>query len=263
MKSGARTSRWAIYLNIPYQCSISFNRVDFHPVDVHYHNKGISIVGKYFKKINPEKCDQTKSLRETLKNIHPSLKEICGNITIPEDDGKMLISAIQSKKSLYGASDASLKNGRATHAWIISSGNINDIEHPLMHISGSGSVHGATHYLSLSRGELQGITALTIIAKVIMEYFSSRIPSTFVCDNTGVIKRASQGNISSLKSQRAVNIDLYLTHKELKKDMDIKLEWIKGHSDEKGWSTIQDLENQRLSRDQIYNVWCDHMAEVQ
>lgn len=36
-----------------------------------------------------------------------------------------------------------------------------------------------------------------------------------ICDNTGVIKKASQGNFSSLHGQRDANIDLYLTQQDM------------------------------------------------
>ena len=36
--------------------------------------------------------------------------------------------------------------------------------------------------------------------------------------------------------------------------------WVKSHSDKKPWKSIEDLKNQGLSRDQIYNVWYDYIA---
>jgi hypothetical protein len=49
---------------------------------------------------------------------------------------------VHSSGSLFGVSDASFKNGRAAHAWIISSGKVDDISNPLLNISGNGMVHG-------------------------------------------------------------------------------------------------------------------------
>ncbi len=37
--------------------------------------------------------------------------------------------------------------------------------------------------------------------------------------------------------------------------------WIRGHADKKPWKDLSDLRNQDLSRDEIYNVWCNHMAQ--
>lgn len=59
-------------------------------------------------------------------------------------------------------SDASFNDGRAAHAWILSSGDVDDIENQIMNISGHGSVNGYSPYLSSSRGELTGITIVTV-----------------------------------------------------------------------------------------------------
>jgi hypothetical protein len=40
----------------------------------------------------------------------------------------------------------------------------------------------------------------------------------------------------------------------------ISYSWVKGHSESGQWSTISDLQSQQLSRDQIYNIWCDKTA---
>jgi hypothetical protein len=128
-----------------------------------------------------------------------------------------------------------------------------------MSITGSGPVHGALMYLSSSRGELQGITALTVITKFFLEFFNTTCKATFICDNSGVIK--TETSFSSLKSQRDTNVDLYLTHRSFRRGFDINLEWVRSHSDSKPWTSIKVLQEQQLSRDQIYNVWCDRMAE--
>jgi len=68
-----------------------------------------------------------------------------------------LLSKIKNNSlGIFGASDASLKDDQASHAWIFSSGDIDDISDPLLHIRGSGPVHGYPPYLSSTRGELQG-----------------------------------------------------------------------------------------------------------
>jgi hypothetical protein len=156
-----------------------------------------------------------------------------------------------------------LKDDRATHAWILSSGNIRDIENPLLHILGAGTVHGAPQYLSSSRGELQGMPALSIVMRLFMEFYSIKPKPTFICDNSGVIKITSHGRFSSLRSQRDANMDLYPTQWQIQHSVQISMEWVKGHSEKKDWKSIQDLEDQQLTIDQIYNVWCDHMAETQ
>jgi hypothetical protein len=79
---------------------------------------GIPIVGnmKYPEPISLIEAPVT--LREAFSQLDPALQHICSNITFPHDDGLQLIKSIKSKKSsLYGSSDASLKQGRASHAW--------------------------------------------------------------------------------------------------------------------------------------------------
>jgi hypothetical protein len=66
-------------------------------------------------------------LAEAFSYLPASLQHICGYIHMPPDNGKAIIEAISSRDSiLFGASDASLKDGSVTHAWILSSGQIDD-----------------------------------------------------------------------------------------------------------------------------------------
>ena len=58
-------------------------------------------------------------------------------------------------------------------------------------------------------------------------------------------------------------MDLYLTQRQIQHNVQINMEWVKGHSEKKDWKMIQDLEDQQLTRDRIYNVWCDRRAETQ
>ena len=74
--------------------------------------------------------------------LHPALRETCETIQFPPDNGCALMDEVHSSGSLFGVSDASFKNGRAAHAWIISSGKVDDISNPLLNISGNGMVHG-------------------------------------------------------------------------------------------------------------------------
>jgi hypothetical protein len=261
LKMPTQNSRQIIYLNVPYLSSIPFNTEDFYPVETHSHNKGISVLGQWIMPQYNNTSTTKRALSPVIHDLHPSLHQICGEIRIPPDNGEALISKICSANFLFGSRDAPQKDNRATHAWILSSGNASDIDYPLFNISGSGPVHGAPLHLSSSRGELQGLTALTIVAKCFLEYFAMRCNTTFICDNSSIIKKGSEQTFHSLKSQRDANIDLYLTDQDFKKDLNIKLEWINSQSDKEPWDSISNLENQGLSRDQIDNVWCDKVAE--
>jgi hypothetical protein len=41
----------------------------------------------------------------------------------------------------------------------------------------------------------------------------------------------------------------------------MQLAWVRGHSDKKKWNSFAELKDLNLSREETYNVWCDHMAE--
>ena len=43
----------------------------------------------------------------------------------------------------------------------------------------------------------------------------------------------------------------------------LDLEWIKGHSENGKWNSLEELISQDLSSQQVYNVWCDHMANAE
>jgi hypothetical protein len=110
------------------------------------------------------------SLNGALSTLHPALHQTVGNAYFPTDNGLALLAKLKQKpKGLFCASDASLKDQRGSHAWVISSGDVDDLSDPLLHIHGSGPVHGLSTYLSSSRGESQGITAIGIIVRLFME----------------------------------------------------------------------------------------------
>lgn len=60
------------------------------------------------------------SLPEAFLQLDPALQQICGNITFPSDNGQGILETIKSNHlPLYGSSNASLKEGRASHAWYL------------------------------------------------------------------------------------------------------------------------------------------------
>jgi hypothetical protein len=56
-----------------------------------------------------------------------------------------------------------MEDGRASHALIVSSGEVDSISDPTFTIFESGPVDGYSPYLSSTRAELTGITAISII----------------------------------------------------------------------------------------------------
>jgi hypothetical protein len=76
----------------------------------------------------------------------------------------MISKCRQNNNRIFGASDASFRLDKATPAWVISSGDVSDLEIPNMTITGSGAVDGYPVHISSGRGELH--MALSIISQL-------------------------------------------------------------------------------------------------
>jgi hypothetical protein len=129
-----------------------------------------------------------------------------------------------------------------------------------MHISGAGPVDGYQSYISSSRAELTGITAVSIMAKLFLEFHNYRSKLNLICDNQGMLQKCANVLPRHFCSHRAANMDLLLTHHSLSSHLQISYDWVRGHSDKESWQSITNLRQQKLSRDKTYNVWCDRMA---
>jgi len=177
------------YANIPYQSDLQFTPEEFFPVDLQYCKKGLIMIAPFVSKPIPNSPpDHPTTLQEAYQSLPLAL--ICGSITFPADNGEKLLGTISSSNNtLYSASDASVKDGRAPRAWIISSGNINDISNCNMHITGSRPVDGLPPFISSSRAELTGITAIAIITRIFLEFHSYTACIHTYCDNQGVTKK--------------------------------------------------------------------------
>jgi hypothetical protein len=193
IQTTSRTHFNTIYQNVPHACDVSNNDRDFFPVDTHFHEKGISIVGDFPRQASASSTiPASHMLKEAHQNLHPALRSICGKISFPPDDGTLLTQTItESYHKLFAASDASYKEGRATHAWIISTGKIADITNPWFNIHGSGPVHELSQHLSSTRGELQGITSFTIMLRLFFTVCNSSCSISAICDNRGVIHKCT------------------------------------------------------------------------
>ncbi len=150
---------------------------------------------------------------------------------------------------------------RHSHTWILTSGKITDIENELYRIYGSGPVDGVHSDMLLTRAELTGLTAISIVASLLLTKTSAKTKVKIICDNKGAIQASSKATSDNLRFYRRPNTDLILTQKSITKGIPIMNEWVKGHSDSAPWKNIQDLILQQLSRDEIFNVWCNRMAE--
>jgi hypothetical protein len=155
-----------------------------------------------------------------------------------------------------------LKDDNCTHAWILSTGNPDDINDPLMSIQGRGAVDGAPTALSSARGELQGQTAMAIISQVLLQWHQRpSLPTILQGDNEGVQHTCSRHTRSRLRHHRLPNTDLITEFQAASANRPIKSEWIKGHQDDNSkWRDLHDLKQQKLSNPAILNVWCDREA---
>ncbi|MFN9979486.1 MAG: hypothetical protein ACK53Y_06215 [bacterium] len=100
-----------------------------------------------------------------------------------------------NQRPLFGACNASLKEGQATHAWILSSGNISDIVDDNMNLHGSGPVHCYPTHLSSSQGELAGLAAISIVTQLLLKVFSSPANVSVVCDNKAMVNKCNSIDI--------------------------------------------------------------------
>ena len=117
--------------------------------------------------------------------------------------------------------------------------------------------------ISSSREELQGITAFSIITRLLLHFHSTSRSLETICGNQGIINQCSTLNFSLLHSQREPNIDLFLTQCVTSRSLPNTYCWVKGHHDKEKWETITDLEKQDLSRDEISNIWYNQQANTE
>ncbi len=202
LRTRTRGTRLIYYEYIPYQCDIEFTRDDFTPVDIHIEPWGLIVVGKlYTSNVLEMPRDPPNTLQEAFHLLPTSLKNICGEVHLPSDNGKELINHITANKyKLFGASDASFRDRKASHAWIISTDSIDDIGDDDLCIHGHGPVDGLAQYISSGRGELTGITALSIMTQLFLNYHSSNATLEAICDNKRVINKCGSLSFARLRT---------------------------------------------------------------
>jgi len=58
-------------------------------------------------------------------------------------------------------------------------------------------------------------------------------------------------------------VDLLLSHSHFLSNVPVTYSWVRGHADKMPWESIEDLKNHQISRDEIYNIWVDKMANME
>jgi len=258
-----RGRRTPSYLNIPYFLDIQYNDPDLIPIDAHYSKEGLTFCGyASTPSLNTQSPIHPSTLENRFLCLSSPIRNICGTVRFPTDNGVQLINECKiNGNKLFGASDASFRDGRATHAWILSTGKVSDLTSDTLSISGSGFVDGYAPHMSSARGELHGVTALSIITDLLCQHYHFPGHLTVISDNQGVVRKCNSDIGHSLRKQRDPNFDLLLTHHHFKQKTKMTSEWVRSHADKSSWETVDDLILQRLSRDEIFNVWVDRMAE--
>ncbi len=127
----------------------------FVNVKVSHTSIGIWILCTFDNNIHTSKSPISLQNNNIYNCLPFMLQCICRKVHLPQDGGKKLIEyLIQHNKPLIGVSDASLKTGHCGHAWILSTGELDHINNPIMYISGRGMVDGYHADLSSACGEL-------------------------------------------------------------------------------------------------------------
>lgn len=207
----------------------------------------------------------TNDLSSLYSHLPIALQRICGNVLLPADGGPALIQHIlTTDRPLLGVSDASLKDGQSVHAWILSKGDINHIDDPMMRIAGRGPIDGYNADLSSTTGEIQGQAALAIMTSTLLQVqHQPNLMVIFHGDNKGTQNKCAAMFGDKLCDHRQSNQDLYLEYHHHAHDLNKKVEWVKGHQDSgKEWENITDLQHLRLSSAAYMNIWCNRQADI-
>jgi hypothetical protein len=107
------------------------------------------------------------------------------------------------------------------------------------------------------------MTAILIISQLLLHFHNTTRKVEIICNNMGMVKRCPNVSFSSLRSNCTPNTDQFITQHEILSKISTSYQWVKSHSDKAEWETIVDLENQKLMRDEIFNVWCDRLAAAE
>jgi hypothetical protein len=115
------------------------------------------------------------SLKEPFLNLPKSLRDICGTVSFPDDNGHSLMSSGDMVSHLIGASNASYHNDKASHTWLISTSDKQDLLRPNKLIFGSGPVDGLHPFMSSGRGERHRLNAVSIVNNLLNTYHNCNL----------------------------------------------------------------------------------------
>ena len=123
----------------------------------------------------------------------------------------------------------------------------------------SGAVDGAPKYMSSTKGELHGQTAMAVMSKLLLDVHDASDTKIFLHrDNKRVQQTCSHLHINRLKHHRKSDMDLKMEYHKATMGRNVSNAWIRGHQDnDKPWNDINDLKEMKLSNTAIMNTWCN------
>ncbi len=206
--------------------------------------------------------DNALTTAHLYEKLPKALKQMCGHVHLPPDGGKKLLDTNKKNTPLIGVSDASLHKEQCSHAWLLCSGDINDINDPNMYLNGEGIVDRSKEYLSSTRGEAQGQATLAVMASLLLHANDSvHTPIKFVGDSKGVQTKTAETGFHKLQHHREANADLFLEYHRHANKLNKMVAWVKGHQDDDTpWETIEELKDLKLSPEATMNIWCNTRA---
>jgi hypothetical protein len=80
---------------------------------------------------------------------------------------------------------------------------------------------------------------VSIIAKLLLDFYSSKAKVSILCGNQGAISKCSKPSNANLRYHRWPNIDLLITQRWIGTTIPISYTWVKSHSNKEPWETIR------------------------
>ncbi len=127
-----------------------------------------------------------------------------------------------------------------------------------------GAVDGHAQDLSSARGELQGQTALAVVANLLLTGNNALEQKVkLIGDNKGIQTKTARCQHTKLGHHREKNVDLFLEYEHATKPLQRQVDWVKSHQDDDTpWESIDDLVDLKLSTAATLNCWCDKQANI-
>lgn len=166
---------------------------------------------------------------------------------------------------LMGASDGSVKDGKGSHAWIITPGTEEKIK---TSIRGSGPVDGHLDHMNSTRAERAGFIGPFMNTLHIAQEFNITTGTLHMhVDNTGSYRKGNapkmgDGTFRHVISDYDLKLHKYSLEHKLKTDHNITVEYhhVKAHQDT---TPVKDTKGKAVSLTKAakLNIICDKMAE--